>query len=385
MNKLSRGKKLFQTKSVTSLRLPKEDSRILEDHDDSLIGATPPPPPSTSDTLSKKRKLLKKSSAKNLLSNLLTSKKRKIEKQEQQPPPETPPPQPSQPDNLFDDDEEDFLACLDEEDLKPKENKPTVVVKPVEPTETRLTDKYNRHIVSEVISNGLEEITLKTKEGSVIKLRGTWIHTPVKEGDVVNVLDVESNNGEYIIDDLKGLLILNPDHLISGTSVVGSLFCKRKAVLNERFKGVDAGSKTMFIGTVLHELLQIAVKLKVDTLEKIKAIIADDILKMSEIRLDLATLKMTETELYQELDPFIPHIHFFIQKYMLGKQLPYPPPAFASENSRVPKPVDWPGAIQRVQDIEENIWSPRLGLKGKVDLTLQVKLHHRDKQVILIY
>ena len=41
----------------------------------------------------------------------------------------------------------------------------------------------------------------------------------------------------------------------------------------------------------------------------------------------------------------------------------------------------WPGTVEAVKDIEENIWSPRLGIKGKVDITVQVKLHNRDKQV----
>jgi len=28
-------------------------------------------------------------------------------------------------------------------------------------------------------------------------------------------------------------------------------------------------------------------------------------------------------------------------------------------------------------------WSPRLGIKGKVDITVEVKLHKRDKQVFV--
>jgi DNA replication factor Dna2 len=34
-------------------------------------------------------------------------------------------------------------------------------------------------------------------------------------------------------------MVLHPDHLLSGTSIVSSLFCMRKAVLNERFKGLE--------------------------------------------------------------------------------------------------------------------------------------------------
>jgi hypothetical protein len=38
-----------------------------------------------------------------------------------------------------------------------------------------------------------------------------------------------------------GMLVVNPDHLVSGTSVVSALFCLRKAVLAEKFKGGGGG------------------------------------------------------------------------------------------------------------------------------------------------
>ena len=46
----------------------------------------------------------------------------------------------------------------------------------------------------------------------------------------------EEVNKDWVIDDMNGLLVVNPDMLISGTSIVSTLFCMRKAVLNERFK-----------------------------------------------------------------------------------------------------------------------------------------------------
>ena len=54
------------------------------------------------------------------------------------------------------------------------------------------------------------------------------------------------------------------------------------------------------------------------------------------------------------------------------------PSAAYSANSRAsknqPDPSVWPGRILDVEDVEENIWSPRLGVKGKVDLTIRVEL-----------
>lgn len=50
--------------------------------------------------------------------------------------------------------------------------------------------------------------------------------------------------------------MINPDFLISGTSVVSGVFCRRKAVLNERFRGLDPGNQLMLIGSLVHQLFQ---------------------------------------------------------------------------------------------------------------------------------
>lgn len=39
---------------------------------------------------------------------------------------------------------------------------------------------------------------------------------------------------------------------------------------------------------------------------------------------------------------------------------------------------NWPGHIDKVLDIEENLCCPQLGLKGKIDATVQVTLHERN-------
>ena len=51
-------------------------------------------------------------------------------------------------------------------------------------------------------------------------------------------------------------MVINPDFLISGTSVVSGVFCRRKAVLNERFKGIDSSNQIMLVGSLVHQLFQ---------------------------------------------------------------------------------------------------------------------------------
>ena len=56
------------------------------------------------------------------------------------------------------------------------------------------------------------------KERSCI-LRGSWAETKVKVGDVVNILCVNDKEEQIVINDLNGLVVVNPDMLVSGTSI----------------------------------------------------------------------------------------------------------------------------------------------------------------------
>lgn len=57
-----------------------------------------------------------------------------------------------------------------------------------------------------------------------------------------------------------GLLVLQPDVLLSGTRVAGSYKCARQAVLEERFGG-DSGAKAVE-GTLLHDLFQVCLSFR---------------------------------------------------------------------------------------------------------------------------
>jgi len=87
----------------------------------------------------------------------------------------------------------------------------------------------------------------------------------VEVGDIVHIQsdwyeNYEDENGPpsevSIIDSRSGLIVVRPDLLVSGTSVVSSLFCKRKAVLSERFRGTEPTNLAMLNGTIVHRLLQ---------------------------------------------------------------------------------------------------------------------------------
>lgn len=83
----------------------------------------------------------------------------------------------------------------------------------------------------------------------------------VQKDDIV-VIQARKENNQWIIDNSNGFLIVQPDALISGTTVSGALFCKRKAVLSEKFRKMESlppfmgDSTPLVIGSLVHELLQ---------------------------------------------------------------------------------------------------------------------------------
>ena len=68
-------------------------------------------------------------------------------------------------------------------------------------------------------------------------LKGPWYDTMVEIGDIVSVQGVYNQERRiFIVSADFGLIVTNPDTLMSATSVVNSLFCARKTALSERFK-----------------------------------------------------------------------------------------------------------------------------------------------------
>lgn len=59
-----------------------------------------------------------------------------------------------------------------------------------------------------------------------------------------------------VIDNASGMLIVNPDFLVSSTTVADSFGCTRRAVLQDRVKATGDISKPLVYGSILHELFQ---------------------------------------------------------------------------------------------------------------------------------
>jgi DNA replication ATP-dependent helicase Dna2 len=82
----------------------------------------------------------------------------------------------------------------------------------------------------------------KSQASAKCCLKGLWYETDVAVNDTISVRGLWNEERKiYMLTNDTGMIVVLPDHLISGTTVVGSLFCARKSVLTERFRGIDAG------------------------------------------------------------------------------------------------------------------------------------------------
>uniref|UniRef100_A0A1I8MZ52 DNA helicase n=1 Tax=Musca domestica TaxID=7370 RepID=A0A1I8MZ52_MUSDO len=201
-------------------------------------------------------------------------------------------------------------------------------------------------------------------------LQGPWCHTRISVDDIVSIkAEYDASLNAYKVDKDQGFCVVNPDSLISGTTVVGSLFCRRKAVLQDRFKGIDPNNKVMVIGSLVHELLQIVLEKRIIDLKAIEKE-ATDLLNSQDTAFMLYSSQLTREDTTLEVFQFVKSIHRFVQQYIDEK-----------DNSIPIEKENFHDRISEIRDIEENLWIPQLGIKGKIDVSVKVQPRSKRGQI----
>ncbi|XP_062417774.1 DNA replication ATP-dependent helicase/nuclease DNA2 [Pungitius pungitius] len=237
----------------------------------------------------------------------------------------------------------------------------------------------NRYWVLDVEEKpGLKTLTVSCSKSfhptETCLLRDGWEMTPVCCGDVVH-LEGRSDGGSMLVDREQGFLVLLPDSLISGTSISNSIRCMRQAVLGDMFKSFDGGSKQMLNGTMVHEVFQRAATAKDFSLETLSRM-ADQALCRPQYLGDMYSLGVSQEEMKQELQDYLPSLEHWAKEYLSS---PTPKSISLKINSREPSRCQDAATVVTVAelaDIEENVWSPRFGLKGKIDVTARIRIQN---------
>ncbi|KAJ2719684.1 DNA replication endonuclease-helicase Dna2 [Coemansia sp. Benny D115] len=216
-----------------------------------------------------------------------------------------------------------------------------------------------------------------------VYLRDDWYTTPIGIGDYLNLVGNIPETGpdgavvlSYQALDL--LLVLHPDTLVSCTHLADAFYCVRRAVLKDRIREISDGSPpntVMLIGQLLHDLFQsCALKNRWDDKtmsDSINTLIKDNIESLWECQID-------EDSVHKQISECIPIYQDWAARYMHGSAANgsyYSAPANNMIRSGKPSSVaDMDTvALAKILNVEENVWSPKFGLKGKVDLTVQAQ------------
>uniref|UniRef100_A0A8B9SDU7 DNA replication ATP-dependent helicase/nuclease DNA2 n=1 Tax=Apteryx owenii TaxID=8824 RepID=A0A8B9SDU7_APTOW len=248
-----------------------------------------------------------------------------------------------------------------------------------------LNNRYRVLEVSVVQRNGMgpeKHLTITASQSledtELCILRNGWDSVPVVPGDIIH-LEGECSSGTWIINEQSGYLILYPDLLLSGTTISSSIRCMRRAVLSEKFRRSESGSHQMLVGTILHEIFQQAVtnSLTHEKVEELanKTVYGQKYLKeMYVFGFFRYLLNLKQKEIMQEVEEYLPSFLKWAEDFMHNPANQNKMQLKLSSDGKI---EDFSSKIEIVDilDIEETIWSPRFGLKGKIDVTAGVKIH----------
>ncbi|CAH1104668.1 unnamed protein product [Psylliodes chrysocephalus] len=201
-------------------------------------------------------------------------------------------------------------------------------------------------------------ISTKYKHKGLCQLEGLWNYTNLELDNTIYIT-AKNVEGTWIVNNEHGLLVIEPDRLVSSTAVSGSLWCKRRTILSERYRGFDTTNQVMLVGSLVHSILQFALKHNISGINNLTEIVTKLIKKRNIIK-TLYECGISLKTLEEEVSQYIPKIQDFLNCYM-----------DSNTNINALNKNNWKGKIDTIEDIEENIWCPDLGIKGKIDVTIK--------------
>jgi DNA replication ATP-dependent helicase Dna2 len=206
------------------------------------------------------------------------------------------------------------------------------------------------------------------------KLREDWSRTRVDAGDFVHVTGAfDPDSGTCLVDNAANMIVVHPDCMLTGTRVADSFDCARKAVLSDRFSQSSGPSFAMLQGTMVHELFETAVTSRRFATDELARCVRDVVQK------HLAAVMAageTEASAAHKITEFVPLLQHWSRQFLRPdpvEQVKFGGGGGGGDGR--PGGETHLVAVSQVLDIEENIWCPQFGIKGKVDASVEVEIH----------
>ncbi|XP_066456772.1 DNA replication ATP-dependent helicase/nuclease DNA2 isoform X2 [Eleutherodactylus coqui] len=137
----------------------------------------------------------------------------------------------------------------------------------------------------------------------------------------------------------------------------------------------DKSTRQMLVGTMLHDVFQ-----KATTCGFTEAVLQNLALQTvygPKYLKEMYQLKLNQADVLQEIEEYLPSFQKWTSDYMTPATLTNWTLGLSAGNITDKRALQ----VSEFLDIEENVWSPRFGLKGKIDVTTKVKIHQKSKGV----
>ncbi|KAF3905451.1 hypothetical protein ABW20_dc0103994 [Dactylellina cionopaga] len=204
----------------------------------------------------------------------------------------------------------------------------------------------------------------KTRTERRVLLRQSWMECDVREGDIVNVIGDFDESLVCVIDNSQNMLILHPDILLSATAVADSFDCIRLATLKERVKAISDASEWSVYGNILHEMFQAALSAN----DFSSAFLEKELNRILSAQIqNLYAVRITPNMAMDHLRTKLPSLQDWAKVFVSAR----PSNRAVVTGHRA---SDANMAIRKVLDVEEHIWSPKFGLKGNMDVTVEIEI-----------
>lgn len=146
---------------------------------------------------------------------------------------------------------DDFSSTESSSGLTPDADKKSIVLDITTWKRCVINDCQRSSDNTELIISGYEDPIRSGKQPlnnidklMVCHLQHSWSQCKIDVGDIVSIIAAWNPKSQcYCITNLNGFIVIRPDLLVSGTTVVSGLFCMRKAILADRFKGIESAIK----------------------------------------------------------------------------------------------------------------------------------------------
>ncbi|TID30233.1 hypothetical protein CANINC_001240 [Pichia inconspicua] len=222
--------------------------------------------------------------------------------------------------------------------------------------------------ILENYKNERREYTLKciTADDEVVSVfvRDQWAELDFQVNDVIHIITAKEGDNYRIVNSKMNLLIWNPDILVSATNLAGSIDCKRRSVINQKFSGPGQASIPMIVGSITHELFQRCLldKCTDDSF-------ADEIIdeQISTYLIEIFSVSKTPNEVKEMIKGHFLYVKEWIEDYV----------GIGSRGNRREAVYH----VSNILDIEQNIMSPIYGVRGIIDVVLETEIN-KGKYVV---